>query len=127
MSANTDTTDTTEETRQDRKERYERVLRIVELNTGDAEGPQLPLVREQTIIHIATSAGHDAAGVSKSLRAARENGDLLRTTHYDGRARYCRAEAEALQDVIEWEIAREGVTDREFIGACNAAKQGGQA
>lgn len=57
-----------------RRETYERVFGIVAHNTG---GTQPPMAALSSVKIAASHAGLDPDQVSKAIRAARENGDLL--------------------------------------------------
>jgi len=79
-----------ESTREERKDAYERVLSIVEHNTGDN---QPALASTTSISQIAVGIGIEKPG--KPLRAAVENGDLLRI-----RDRVVRTEEADLRDAL---------------------------
>lgn len=118
--------------REHRRANYEQILSTIRANTGD---PMHPLVGATALWTTAVSHGrldHDAA--TSALRAAVENGAVLRWTDADGTVRYAlttdgldavtglspygEADADALRGVIETEAERED-PDKTVIGWAN--------
>ena len=99
-----------EPTRRERRTLYEKVLGIVKYNTGSGTSP---LIRPGQVVLIASHADHDSDRTRTAIRAAVENGDLKRI-----RGRLTRTDADAAQDVLDAEIARED-TDKRVVGWCN--------
>ena len=95
--------------RRERRGEYRRVLRIVEYNTG---GPQPAMASTSSIRTVAGHAGMDNDVVTKRIRAAVENGDLLE--HEDRVALVDEASIEAVRDE---EVAAEN-TRKPLVGKC---------
>lgn len=107
--------------RQERKAVYEGVLRAVERNTG---GRQPAGIRLTTLLANRCRAGDDREQVEKAIRAARENGDLIRWADHEGRTRLARTDDDSLLEVIEQEAETEN-PDQGLIGWCNDLRQQG--
>jgi len=83
------------ETRAERRERYERVVRTVGHNC-DADPDTGPpgARRSQVVVSLAAHGPYAADGVTRSLRAAVEQTDLLRWDDHRGVTRYTPTDEE---------------------------------
>jgi len=119
-----------ERTHRHRRADYETVLSTIRANTGD---PMPPLVDATALFTTTVANGrlsHEHA--TNALRAAVENGDVLRWTDGEGTIRYALTsdgldsvtgsnpygDAEALREVIETEASRAN-PDKDVIGWAN--------
>lgn len=94
-----------DDTRQDRKRRYERVLGCIRHQTSPAQPAGL---RHGSLLSILCgSKPRDVEDVTKALRAARANDDIVRYEDRAGRWRYALATPSALRDVVAEENGRE--------------------
>ena len=97
-----------------RRGEYRKVLRIVEYNTG---GPQPAMASTSSIRTVAAHAGMDNDVVTKRIRAAVENGDLLE--HEDRVTLVDEGSIEAARD----EAIEAEPTQYELVGECNVLLQ----
>lgn len=95
----------------DRKHRYETILQVTTHNTGRPDGPntQPPGIRGPSLTDIATRACREASAseIVGTIRAARENGDLIAYPGRDAYRRYCRGTEDGVKAVVGWENTHE--------------------
>lgn len=119
-------------TQKHRRADYQTVLSTIANNTGDPQPPLLDARALWTTLVANGRLAHDIA--ESSVRAARENGDVVRWTDGDGCVRYALtdsgldavrasdpygdADAEALRQCIATEADRDDA-DQQFIGWAN--------
>jgi hypothetical protein len=96
--------------RKDRKDRYNETLRVVDYQTS---GDQPTGVREEIVVANRVRAGYSPDGIHSTLRAAVDNGDLLRWTGAEGRTRYAQPSAAAVRAILA--AAGEPVTHESVV------------
>jgi len=97
--------------------RYNRVLRVTMHNTQGPHGPQRAGIRPPVLKGICCRAGNSPEDVSKSIKAAVQNGDLLKYRDGEGRVRLARTSDAGLRQLIGQQNAADN-PDRELIKHC---------
>jgi hypothetical protein len=110
------------ETHTDRRERYEGVLSTIRHNTGGPDSPLPAGIKHGSLVGIRSNTGEHYERTESSLRAAVENGAVLRYRGRDGQPRYAAADREGLLAVIETEAGRDSPRS-ELIARCNQRLQ----
>jgi len=102
-----------------RKEIYERALSMLDYQTSPEQRPSC--ARN----HLMMSVGHSnlpKAGVETALRAARENGDVIRWRGRDGTFRFCLTADEKLRRLAAYE-AEQDYPNRALIAEANQRRK----
>lgn len=81
-------------------------------------GDERPGISEHELKRNRTSAGHPLGDVASAVRAAVENGHLVRVPDRDGHTRYVIAEKSRLREAVSW-LAEWDDPPHEVIGALN--------
>lgn len=85
------------------KECYDSLLRTIEYNTGgpNCNSPQPPATPESSIIGTLCRGQYDSPTVRRAIRAAEQNGDLLRVD-VEGDSRLSLTTEAALRELAIW-------------------------
>jgi len=106
-------------TRAERRERYHGIIESIDANTSLM---QLPWIRKTTIVRNRSMAGISYEKTEQGLRAARENGDVIRWDESDDPDEqtlvYCLRRESKLERAVA-AVAQRDEVNRELLGMLN--------
>lgn len=81
------------------KDRYHAVIETAEHNTSPKQPPGVK--KSSLVLHVAAHGRFDSRPTKKTIRAARDHGDLLAWRDQDGTLRYTPKEPDALRRLLD--------------------------